>query len=191
MNFSFYDIGSAEEWSHLIGWQNWLITHAHLRHKLIKRMVWTEVSKPLINLWKVKTWSFFGVAEKSASHSVLSQLWKEDNFFYRWFWRTTEATLIKCLDHTDGQLKLGGWLYIIFIVYTLCYAEAPFIGYFREEAPFYCVNLGWGWLVELFLFKSKTMLEVGLAGVSVCGPWSTCWKAGHLDQAIFCWCGLR
>ena len=34
-----------------------------------------------------------------------------------------------------------------------------FIGLFREEAPFYWVNLGGGWWV--FLFMSKTMLEVG------------------------------
>ena len=34
-----------------------------------------------------------------------------------------------------------------------------FIGYLREEEPFYWVNLGGGWWI--FLFMSKTMLEVG------------------------------
>ena len=38
-------------------------------------------------------------------------------------------------------------------------SRSHFIGYFREEEPFYCVNLGGGWWI--FLFMSKTMLEVG------------------------------
>ena len=52
---------------------------------------------------------------------------------------TAKATPIKCfnLGDTSGQLKLEGWLYIVFIFYTLCNEEAPIIGNLREEAPFY------------------------------------------------------
>ena len=79
-----------------------------------------------------------------------------------------KATPIKCLDLDDicGQLNLEGWLYNVLIFYALFNEEAPFykqfgrggtilliilarrphfIGYFREEAPFYWVNLGGGW----------------------------------------------
>ena len=39
-----------------------------------------------------------------------------------------KATPIKCLDFDDkiGQLKLEGWLYIVFILYTILKDEAPF-----------------------------------------------------------------
>ena len=57
---------------------------------------------------------------------------------------------MKCLDLdvTNGQLKLGGWLYVAVIVYTLFDKEAPFcwkserggtilLVIFWEEAPLY------------------------------------------------------
>ena len=65
------------------------------------------------------------------------------------------------------SLKLEGWLFNILIFYAPFNEEAPFhkqygrgattllvnlgrgpyfIGYFREEAPFYSINLGGGWL---------------------------------------------
>ena len=79
----------------------------------------------------------------------------------------SKATPIKCLDldDTNGQLKLEGWLYIVLIFYTIFTEEAPFywqferggtillvilerrphfIGYLREEALVYSVNLGGG-----------------------------------------------
>ena len=79
-----------------------------------------------------------------------------------------KATPIKCLDLDDisGHPKLEGCLYNVLIFYTLFSEGAPFykqfgrggaillvilerrphfIGLFREEAPFYWVNLGGGW----------------------------------------------
>ena len=54
---------------------------------------------------------------------------------------------IKCidLDNTNGQLKLEGWLHDVLIFMTLYRGRHYFIGYFREEAPFYWVRLAGGW----------------------------------------------
>ena len=55
-----------------------------------------------------------------------------------------------------------------------------FIGYLREEEPFYWVNLGGGrW--SFFYLCPKLCWR--LAGVSFYGTCST-WRAGHLDQVI-------
>ena len=116
---------------------------------------------------------------------------------------TSNATPIKCLDldDTNGQLKLEGWLYIALIFYILFDEAAPFywqfwrggpillafrerrphfIGYLREEGPFYWVNLGGGWWIFFYLCQK---LCWRLAGVSFYVPSST-WRAGRLDQVI-------
>ena len=57
-----------------------------------------------------------------------------------------------------------------------------FIGYMREETPFYWVSLGGGWWIFLC-----PKLCWRLAGASFYGPSST-WRAGRLDQIIlFVW----
>ena len=108
-----------------------------------------------------------------------------------------KATPIKCLDldDTSGQQELAGWiLYLLFIhpykwggTIVLAIRErknnfigtfgdqAPFFGYFREEAPFYWEEVG-----GVFLL---TMLKLcwTLAGFSFYSPCSTQW-AGHLEQ---------
>ena len=58
--------------------------------------------------------------------------------------------------------------------------RSHFIGYFREEAPFYWVNLGEGWRSFFYLCPK---LRWRLAAVSFYGSCST-WRAGHLDQVI-------
>ena len=80
----------------------------------------------------------------------------------------TKSTPIKCVGNPSVQLKLEGWLYIVFIFITLLNVEElfywqfgrggisllvilvrrpHFIGYLshlREESPFYWVNFGGG-----------------------------------------------
>ena len=63
------------------------------------------------------------------------------------------ATPIKCLDRDDtsSQLKLEGWLYIIFIVHSLPFSTR------RHRI----VLETWEEVGGVSLFKSKTTLEVG------------------------------
>ena len=112
-------------------------------------------------------------------------------------------TPIKCLDLDDisAKLNLEGWLYNALFFYTLLNEEAPFynqfwwggnillvilerrphfIGYFREEEPFYWVNLGGGWL-SFFIYVQNC--AGGWLEFLFYGPCST-WRAGHLDQVI-------
>ena len=48
-----------------------------------------------------------------------------------------KATPIKChdQDYTTGQLKLSGWLYTVFIFYTICIEQAPSYWQFGKRAP--------------------------------------------------------
>ena len=84
-----------------------------------------------------------------------------------------KATPMKCLDQDNisAQLKLEGWLYNVLSFYLYSFQRRGtllqvilerrlhFIGYLREEQPFYWVNLRGSW--RSFLFISKTRLEVG------------------------------
>ena len=104
-----------------------------------------------------------------------------------------KATPIKCLDQDNisAQLKLEGWLYNVLSFYLYSFQRRGtllqvilerrlhFIGYLREEEPFYWVNLRGSWR-SFYLYPK---LGWRLAGVSFFGPYST-WRAGHLDQVI-------
>ena len=99
-----------------------------------------------------------------------------------WILLIIKATPIKCIDpdDTSGQLKLEGWLYIVFNFFTIVNEEAllywqlarggsillvilvrrlHFIDYLGQEAPFCWVNLRGCW--SSFSFMSKTMLGIG------------------------------
>ena len=77
-----------------------------------------------------------------------------------------KASPIKCLDSDDtsSQVKLEGWLYIVYIVSPFLMWRHHFIGNFGKEAPFYWlfqrggtvfwVNLGRGRL-SFFIYAQN------------------------------------
>ena len=127
----------------------------------------------LTNLWVVLRLFLYIIMQFFQNH-VYGIIENQRNRGQRSSNNINKATPIKCLDlvDTNCQLQLEGWFYIVLIFYTLFYEEAPFYWEFQiggpnllaiwertEEAPFNWVNLVGGWWI--FLFMSKTVLEVG------------------------------